>query len=79
MAPLRVLYIMTLTYELRVIRKRQRSTVRDPNYDDKFQMPAVAADAGRPIGVYLETKDPVFNNGCPAMLVAGTTMEDLLV
>ena len=57
--------------ELRTIRRRQRSPVRDPNYDDLLSLAtvdeylAVVAGAGRPVGVYVETKDPTYTNGRP--------------
>lgn len=71
--------------ELRSIRARQRYSFRDPNFDDKFQIPTleefiqVAKSARRPIGIYPEAKDPQWVNSLDILQQAKTTFEDLLV
>lgn len=71
--------------ELRTIRARQRYSFRDPNFDDKFQIPTleefiqVAKSARRPIGIYPEAKDPQWVNSLDILQQAKTTFEDLLV
>ena len=71
--------------ELSLVRKVQRSNIRDPNYDGQFgiatleEFISVAQGAGRPVGIYIETKDPIFTNSILENQRAGVTFEDLLL
>ena len=71
--------------ELKTIRVRQKYSFRDPNFDDKFQIPTleeyiqVAKSADRPIGIYPEVKNPEWVNALDILRKANTTFEDLLV
>lgn len=71
--------------ELRQVRKRQRQSFRDPSYDGQLPIASledlvtVVKAAGRPVGIYVETKDPRFINSLPIIREANTTFEDLLL
>lgn len=71
--------------ELRVVRRRQVETYRDPNYNDLYAIATlddavnVVRSAGRKVGLHLETKNVVWTNGLSIMTQANTTLEDLLV
>src|SRR6218665_1574541 len=71
--------------ELSQVRKVQQLKFRDPNYDGQFgiatleEFIAVAQGAGRPVGIYIEMKDPIFINSILAPQGEGVTFEDLLL
>ena len=71
--------------ELSLVRKVQRSNILHRNYNGQFgiatleEFIAVAQGAGRPVGIYIETKDPIFINSILATRRAGVTFEDLLL
>lgn len=71
--------------ELRQVRKRQRQSFRDPSYDGQLPIASledlvtVVKAAGRPVGIYVETKDTRFINSLPIVKDANTTFEDLLL
>lgn len=77
-------FSVDFTYdEIKKVSQRQRFSFRDPNYGDQFLVASlkdyinVAQNAGRPVGIYPETKDPIFTNSILA--TSGTTFEDLLL
>src|SRR6218665_2644195 len=65
--------------ELSLVRKVQRSNILHRNYNGQFgiatleEFIAVAQGAGRPVGIYIETKDPIFINSILATHRAGVT------
>ena len=69
--------------ELKLLRKVQGNTLRDPSFDGQFEittleeMIEIVQSAGRRIGLHLETKSPRWVNSLPFM--SGTSMEELLV
>lgn len=71
--------------EIRLIRRRQRSPYRDPSYDDRFPVASledlirVVQSADRPVGVYIETKSPVFTNSLSIVQNANVTFEGLIL
>ncbi len=71
--------------ELREIRAVQRYSYRDPNYNGQFPISSladyieIAQNAGRPVGLYPETKDTNWVNSLDILTEANTTFEDLLV
>jgi glycerophosphoryl diester phosphodiesterase len=71
--------------ELKQVRTKQRNSRRDPNFDGLYEMTSleeyiqIAQNAGRPVGIYPETKDPIWTNSLDILQEANTTFEDLLV
>lgn len=71
--------------ELKSIRVKQKYSFRDPNFDDKFQIPTleeyieVAKSADREIGIYPELKTPEWFNSLDILKNANKTFEDLIV
>lgn len=71
--------------EIKTLRVRQKNPLRDPNFDDLFQIPTleeyiiVATSAGRPVGIYPELKTPEWFNSLDILKNANTTFEDLIV
>ena len=71
--------------EIKTLRVRQKNPLRDPNFDDLFQIPTleeyiqVAKSAGRPVGIYPELKTPEWFNSLEILKNASTTFEDLIV
>jgi len=71
--------------ELKTIRVKQRYSFRDPNFNDRYQIPTleehiqVAKSAGRPVGIYPELKNPKWVNSLDILRQANTTFEDLLL
>ena len=71
--------------EIQTINMRQRFDNRDPNYNYQFSVTSLeetiqlVKGATRPVGLYLETKDPNWVNSLDIIKNANTTLEDLLV
>ena len=69
--------------ELKLLRKVQGNTLRDPSFDGQFEiatleeMIEIVQNASRQTGLHIETKSPRWVNSLPFM--SGTTMEELLV
>ncbi len=71
--------------ELKLVGAVQRFDYRDPHYDGEFPITTleeyiqVAQNAGRPVGIYIEPKSPVWVNSLDFVAQANTTIEDLLI
>ena len=71
--------------ELKQLTCKQRYSYRDHNYNGLYQISTleeyimVAQSAGRPVGIYPETKDPIWVNSLDIIKDANTTFEDLLL
>ena len=75
---------LTLT-ELKTLRVHQRSGSRDPNYDGQFEIVTleeyiqIAQGANRTVGIYPETKQPIWVNNLEVVQNADTTFEQIIV
>ena len=71
--------------ELEAVRRRQTSSYRDPNHDDIYpmvslnQLITMIQNASRPVGIHLETKDPIWVNSLDTVQSANTTFEDIVL
>lgn len=71
--------------ELKTLGVRQRMGTRDPNYNYLYPIATLeeaigrVQNAGRPVGLYLETKDPKWVNSLEIVVNASTTFEDLVI
>ena len=71
--------------ELKTISMRQRNSRRDPNHNNLYPITSideyiqVAQSAGRPVGLYPETKHPIWVNNLDIIHDNDTTFEQLLV